>query len=219
MRYDETSWRILVGLVATTSVTPLLAQGVGTSVEPCPNAAGVTGYSTLEAINVDMMAELEKIRAGGIPVEPYMFELCPNTVFDTTLLPLTPLLSGSVFSCGSAAAPGSACNFMGGATQILIEDPVDVTGYDLEMVSFVGITFLGFTGSAISGGAGANTTVDVANSIFSVRWQFGRKITFSGTSGCGNLIHAYFSSTELQFYVCYQPAASSGFKAFPRTSQ
>ena len=169
MRCGETSWRILLGLIVAASIDQMDAQGVGTSVEPCPSAAGVTGYTTLDALNTDMMAELEKIRAGALPAEPYMFELCPNTAFDVSTTPLTPLLSGSVFSCGSAAAPGSGCNFTGGVTQILIEDPVDVPGYDLEMVSFVGISFMGFTGSAIGGGAGSNTTVGVLNSIFAVR--------------------------------------------------
>lgn len=169
MRCGEASWRMILGLIAAASINQIDAQGVGTSVEPCPNAEGVTGYNTLDALNIDMVAELDKILAGDAPAEPYMFELCPNTVFDMSLAPLTPLLSGSVFSCGSAAAPGSGCNFTGGVTQILIEDPVNATGYDLEMVSFVGISFLGFTGSAISGGAGPNTTVGVLNSIFAVR--------------------------------------------------
>jgi len=144
------------------------AQGFGTSVAACPNAPGVVGYGTLDALNVDMTAELEKIQAGEPAQEPYMFELCPNTVFDTSVAPLVPLLSGSVFSCGSAAVPGTSCDFMGGQTQVLIEDPIDVPGYELDMVSIVGISFLGFTGSAISGGAGSNTTVDVINARFAV---------------------------------------------------
>ena len=168
----ETSRRILAGLVIAASGYGTTAQGVGTSIEACPNAPGVMGYSTLEALNVDMTAELAKIQAGEPAQAPYMFELCPNTIYDTSITPLIPLLSGSVFSCGSVAVPGTSCDLMGGQSQVLIEDPVGIPGYELEMVSFVGISFLGFTGSAISGGAGSNTTVDVLNARFAVSEEF-----------------------------------------------
>jgi len=166
------SSRIAVGLVlVAASFFRASAQGdvgFGQSTVACPNAPGLTGYNTLEALNSDMSAELEKIRLGEPAQEPYMFELCPNTIFDASAFPLIPLLSGSVFMCGSAAAPGTSCDFVGGQTQVLIEDPVNTPGYELAMVSFVGVSFLGFEGAAISGSAGSNTTVDFLNTLFAV---------------------------------------------------
>ena len=135
----------------------------------CPNGGDVNGYTTIEAMNSDMILELDKIRAGKPSEEPYIFVLCPDTDFDASAVALTPLLSGAVFSCGTMGDPSSACSFVGGANQVLIEDSASVPNYELQMVSFIGVTFTGFKNAAISGNAGSNTTVDLYRSNFEVR--------------------------------------------------
>lgn len=218
-RGGETSLRFLAGIVAAASMHRINAQGFGTSVEPCPNAPDVTGYSTVDALNSDMMAELEKIRAGGPPVEPYMFELCPNTIFNTSATPLIPLLSGSVFSCGSAAAPGTGCDITGGDTQVLIDDPADVPGYDLQMVSFVGISFMGFTGAAIGGGAGSNTTVDILNAKFAVGYTCMNRFCFQPLGFQHLTCFLLFPFTGFQCNVCCKSATPRWSKTFQSAGQ
>jgi hypothetical protein len=138
------------------------------SIVACPSGGGVNGYTTIEAMNKDMETELKKIRAGKSPQSPYVFVLCPGTNFNASAVALTPLLSGAVFTCGIMGNPSSNCDFVGGANQVLINEPVNVTNYKLQMVSFKGITFTGFTNAAIMGNAGSNTSVALSRSNFEV---------------------------------------------------
>lgn len=140
---------------------------VQSGVVSCPGG-NLTGYITIEAMNKDMEEELDNIRGGSPPREPYFFLLCPRTTFDLTSVALTPLLSGSVFSCGTMGDPTLGCKFDGGNNQVLIENPVNVTDYKLQLISFVGVTFTGFTNAAFSGNAGSATTLDIYNSSFAV---------------------------------------------------
>ena len=64
--------------------------------------------------------------------------------------------------------PANGCQFSNGENLVVIEDPVNVTDYDTLTVSFVGVTFTGFDGAAISGNAGASATVQLFNSNFEV---------------------------------------------------
>lgn len=171
-RGKEITHRMFVSLILAAVSVKYLAnaqtQGIGQSVVACLNATDFVGYESLEALNTDMSAESQKIKDGEPPQPPYVFELCPNTNFDVTAGPLIPLLSGSVFMCGSGTSPGENCEFVGGTTQVLIEEPIDTPDYQLSLVSFAGISFSGFDESAISGGAGFNTTVDFTNVLFTV---------------------------------------------------
>lgn len=147
-----------------------LAQDAGfeQSVVECPGGDGTMGYIDISSINSDMKAELDRILAGAPSREPYIFSLCPSATFDASDEPLMPILSGSVFYCGTGD-PGSArCDFIGGETQVLIDGLSDSPNHELQTVSFVGVTFKGFSEAAISGSAGSNTTVDLVYSSFEV---------------------------------------------------
>ena len=142
------------------------------SIVPCPNSPGgnVSGYVTIEDMNKDMRQELDIIRMGNGDLAPYIFVLCPDTLFNVTTEPLLPLLSGAVFTCGLEGDPALNCLFVGGADQIVIENPADdVPNYNLESISFMGITFTSFTNAAITGTATVPTTVGLYNCNFDVR--------------------------------------------------
>jgi len=171
------SWKATQGLLCYLALfsaslqLPALAQGDAgfeQSVVECPEGDGTMGYNNIKSINNDMKAELGKILAGEPSHEPYMFSLCPSAIFDTSEEPLMPVLSGSVLYCGSKD-PGKKCHFVGGEHQVLVDEPANNTDYALQTVSFVGVTFRGFSGSAIRGSAGSNTTVDLVRSNFEVR--------------------------------------------------
>lgn len=135
----------------------------------CPSGGGVTGYTTIQAMNNDMTTELNKIKAGKSPQPPYVFVVCPSTNVDASAVTLMPTLSGAVFTCGIEGNLSSNCFFVGGANQVLIDNPVNISNYKLSMVNFMGITFTGFTNAAITGNAGSNTTVTLSHVNFEVR--------------------------------------------------
>jgi hypothetical protein len=141
------------------------------SAGPCPGAAGngIIGYTSITAMDADQQSELLRIRDGGVPRPPYVFTICPGQALDFTVpsAPFQPVLSGSIFTCGTTGAAAGNCMFVGGDTQIIVQDSA-VTGYPLQTIEFRGITFAAFTGAAIAGGAGAGTTVVLRDVIFEV---------------------------------------------------
>lgn len=153
-------------------IVPAFAQNTtnefSQSTVDCPSNIDIRGYTAIKAMNTDMADELDKIRDGQKSREPYIFVLCPETTFDMSKGSLKPILSGSVFTCGTMGDPTLQCNFGGGSNQVVVDDPVNATNYKLRMISFVGVTFSGFDRSAISGNASNVTTVDLTKSNFEV---------------------------------------------------
>lgn len=130
------------------------------------------GYDTIKTLNDDMLAEETRIRNGATPNEPYIFILCPQTVFVTATDTLMPLLNNAILRCGPNGDSGS-CLFFGGSQQILITDST-VPGYSITNLSFEGITFTQFDGNAGSGvsvdiRSTGPTEVDLINPIWTVR--------------------------------------------------
>jgi hypothetical protein len=158
---------LLVFLSASGNMRQVTAQR---SAGPCPGVAGngIIGYTTVAAMNMDQQAELNRIRDGGMPAPSYLFTICPGQALDFTTASFQPVLSGSIFSCGTTGRVEQECMFVGGGTQIVMQDSA-VSGYPLRAVEFRGITFTAFTGSAIAGRAGAGTTVSLNNVVFEVR--------------------------------------------------
>jgi hypothetical protein len=117
-------------------------------------------------MNEDMETELEKIRNGKTPAEPYVMVLCPDTALDATAATLLPSLNGVVFTCGPEGQ-NTGCVISGGSNQVLINELENPPAeYELNMVNFIGVTFQGFTGSSISGSAGSETTVNFLQATF-----------------------------------------------------
>jgi hypothetical protein len=153
-------------------IATVWAQTTGAFVQtvaPCPSDANITGYVNIADMNDDMVVELDQIRNGRAPQPPYVFLLCPETQFDATTQPLQPILNGAVFMCGMEGDPALNCRFMGGADQVVVDDPENVPQrYMLESISFMGLTFTGFNNSAISGTATAPTTISLYQCNFDV---------------------------------------------------
>jgi hypothetical protein len=142
--------------------------------QPCPADEAVLGYSSIFTLNSDMLIELARISTGGEPLAQYIFTLCPDMEFDfdansnnDTIVPLMPVLDASVFQCGAQGSQLDMCVFLGGDTQVLIEDS-NITNYNLETVEFRGITFAEFTDAALAGGADETTNVFFVESNFEV---------------------------------------------------
>jgi hypothetical protein len=141
-------------------ITSVVAQG------PCPGNTAINGYTSIAAINSAMAADLSAIKGGAAPKPPYLFTICPNTALTATE-PLTPMLSGAEFVCGSDGSASNKCTIQGGANQVSIQDST-VSGYPLQNVTFEGITFQGSTQSAVLAGAGSGTTANFVNCNWNV---------------------------------------------------
>jgi hypothetical protein len=163
--------RILALVTVARLIVPSSSQ---TGPQPCPTTPAVVGYSSIFTLNSDMLFEAARIGAGGDPMPPYTFTLCPNMDFDFdansnngTIVPLMPVLDGSIFQCGERGLQLDSCVFLGGTTQVEIEDST-IPNYPLETVEFRGITFSEFTDAAVAGGADDTTNVFFVESNFEV---------------------------------------------------
>lgn len=164
---------IFISFLAFSSLLiPAFSQEETTNVQasaaPCPADSQTIGYTAIQDINVDMLAELDRIAAGGDPpaADTLEFILCPQTEFDATA-PLVPMLSGASILCGTDGKRENLCTFTGGTEQVLIDEPTD-PDYELETVTIQGVTFTQFTGSAISGDASETTRLSLFDNQFSV---------------------------------------------------
>ena len=133
-------------------------------VEPCPSNGALSGYTSISAMNSDMATELQRISGGGTPEDEYIYTLCPRLVFDATIEPLRPVLSGIVFQCGVLGSSTDSCTIDGGSEQIRVEDS-GVASYQIEDISFKGLTFQSFTNSANRTGASVNVLASDTTSI------------------------------------------------------
>jgi len=126
----------------------------------------LVGYDRIQDIRNDQLEEYERIENGQVPPRPpYVFRLCPNTVFSMDE-PLEILLSGMTVTCGPNLRSSDSCVFQGGFEQVIINEPT-IDGYTFEMASFVGVTFDGFSGSSISAFAAAPATFSCQDCV----WQ------------------------------------------------
>jgi len=164
--------RFIFFLTLAAAIGQTASQDVNQRAVPCNEAEpdGPEGYRTISDVMADQRDEQLRIQDGGQPVPPYVFNFCAGVEFvefETANITLTPLLDGATFICGEAAAPSDVCVFNGGNNQVLIEDST-VPGYDIESVNFIGITFSGFNGAAVAGGASDTTTVNLLDATFAV---------------------------------------------------
>jgi hypothetical protein len=142
----------------------------------CPQAEGLTGYTTIASINNDMRAELARISDGEkLPEDSYTYTLCPQTIFDVSNEPLQPILSDVSFACGSNGEANDSCVLFGGSQQVLIVDSL-LNSYPLERITFSGLTFSGFNqnsesrGTAIAAFASKPTSAIFRDALFRVRF-------------------------------------------------
>lgn len=153
-------------LIEISLVLNILLYPVTAQTPPC--------FSTLGAINTAMQKELIRIQNGATPQNTYVYNLCSNTVFDASANSLEPVLSNAMFVCGGNGSRQNSCRISGGAEQVHIVDSL-VTGYPLQALSFMGITFSTFqsntmnTGTSISAFASSSTTATFTDCAWQVR--------------------------------------------------
>lgn len=136
------------------------------TVRECDNSPGTIGYNSIKDINIDIDREIGAIAGGKKPDTSYLFILCPNTEIDVGDTPLTPMLDNSIFACGDTGR-SHGCVLNGGEIQVNIPRSAE-GGHTMQAVSFMGVTFKGFSSSAISGNAGSTTEVTLSRVEFSV---------------------------------------------------
>ena len=125
------------------------------------------GYDTLEELNLDMQEERGRIEAGGEPFNPYLFTLCPGTVFDAENNTVVPSLNNILIGCGAPPVQSNQCVLLNGDVQVAIGDFAD-TDFPVETVRLSGVTFSSFTGAAIAGEASFNTRLELFDTSFVV---------------------------------------------------
>ena len=154
------------------SKTALVALGISFTAR---HAVAQTGscFNTLGAINNVMQTELARIQTGATPQESYVYNLCANTFFDATSEPLEPALNNAMFVCGDNGSRSNRCVVVGGNQQVRISDSL-VSGFPLQEVHFMGITFSAFeangqmTGASIAAYASSATTATFSDCTWQV---------------------------------------------------
>jgi hypothetical protein len=138
---------------------------------------GIVGicFSTIAEINTEMQTELERISGGGTPEDSYTYILCSDTFFDATNTTLVPLLDNANFMCGDDGNRLNGCVILGGTEQVRFQDS-NITGYPINQVNFVGITFAGFeqstadkVGASIVASASSTTVAKFTDTAWQVR--------------------------------------------------
>lgn len=131
-------------------------------------------FTTLGAINSEMQTELARIQNGATAQESYVYNMCANTFFDAMSEPLQPVLNNAMFVCGDNGSRSNRCVVVGGSQQVMIMDSF-VSGYPLQEVHFLGITFSGFEtdnqmeGTSIAAFASSATTATFSECTWEVR--------------------------------------------------
>ena len=128
--------------VIRTSAATLVVLGISLATYDVIAQTGPC-FTTLGAINSEMQTELARIQNGASPQESYVYNMCANTFFDATSEPLQPVLNNAMFVCGDNGSRSNRCVVVGGSQQVMIMDSF-VSGYPMQEVHFLGITFSGF---------------------------------------------------------------------------
>lgn len=158
---------LTVGVLASI-VTTASSQTAGYNRQSvnCPGREGEVGYISAETLNEDIQAERDRILAGGTPEPSYFFSLCPQNTFDG--LPLVLGLDNMLIGCGDLESEDRVCTFLGGQSQIEVNSFAD-SEYPVQSVSLEGLTFTGYTGSAIVGPQSTGiTTLNIRDATFGV---------------------------------------------------
>jgi hypothetical protein len=145
-----------------------------------------TCFTTIAAINAEMQQELDRISGGGTPESTYSYVFCPNAFFDATNTSLVPLLDNVMFLCGADGSLSNNCVIVGGSEQVTFRNST-VSGYVINQVAFMGLTFAGFqsnTNTAMSASVVASASAPTVAKFSNVVWQvriFSQILDFSLT--------------------------------------
>lgn len=137
----------------------------------CPTDASITGYTSLEDLNLDMGEERDRIASGGTPSPEYNFNLCsdPDTIYDASRgNEINVVLDNTNIFCGGLGASNPSCIVEGGQLQVRIENS-EVDGYPIESAFFQGLTFRDFRGRSIAFLANTPTQANFEDCIWQVR--------------------------------------------------
>lgn len=145
----------------------VMGQCSEAQVSRCSSDPTLRGYRSLVDVQRDMENELDDIKLRGEPDSAYIYTLCPNEMYYTSDVILTPVLSGAIFVCGRNGDPEDRCLLYGGNEQVRIIDST-VPEYPLESVSFVGITFTAFKEMSINAKSSRTTTVTFSDCRWTV---------------------------------------------------
>ena len=114
--------RIMNGIISLTLLelfsrfTPILCnQFVGP--KACSSNSNIEGYESTSVLQKDIDAEANLLLKKGKKLRdpPYLYILCPNTVFDLNAdSPISPVLTHTFIICGQSGIITDSCVFDGG---------------------------------------------------------------------------------------------------------
>lgn len=175
--FNETFQRVIIVVTAAVSAIICTTVLVITPTSVVSQTVG-TCYTTINDINIEMQQELDAIVNGGIPETSYTYIFCPNSFFDATNVTLVPLLDNILFLCGDDGSLSNNCVIVGGTEQVRFQNS-NITGYPINQVTFMGITFAGFQnntstniGTSIAAYASLPTIATFTNVAWQVRIKF-----------------------------------------------
>jgi hypothetical protein len=160
-------------------ITLLIGLSFGTlgkseRLHPCPGNPASAGYLSVQDIMQDVEDEKIRIEKGGNQLPRYDYAICPNTTltFKGIDKPIELAFDEIFITCGVFGFD-SGCEFNGGDIQFLVKEYFLVSESSARnnvSVSFQGITFTGFSKTAIAIiGAEDLVSAAIENCVFMVR--------------------------------------------------
>lgn len=144
--------------------------------------------------------------ASPIRKPPYLYLLCPNTVYNVTKYnTINPILTDSWISCGNDGSSGNHCTLVGGPAQVLLTDNPDTVDHEFFYAAFFGITFRG-KGSMSS--VFATAREGVVAEFFECQWQQTNKQTNNHDLTLLFIGNPIAIATNDTLEVLYEPAMS-----------
>lgn len=189
-------------------LTVVTSNGFAQDVEPCelkigcPNDASVPGFASLQDLNCFMFEEASSTIFGlGFREPPYLYLLCPNTVYAVTEYnAINPILNDTWIACGNDGAPDNNCTIVGGSVQVLLTDNPDGLDHEFEHASFFGLTFAAATASSVLATASAYVVAEWFECLWRDNYQEVATVWIAN--------QAYFTDTNDADVVEFLPAMS-----------
>ena len=156
------------------SSSPVAAQDgsvIGSNAIDCPNTGNppLRGYDSVPALNADMLFELDRIQQPDETIpESYDIYFCPDTTLNTGAEELQPVLNQATFYCGRNGSVNDNCVLSGGEQNLRVRDS-EVEGYQIELVTFKGLTFEDFDRHSVNLRGVAGQTAVLEDCVWQVR--------------------------------------------------
>lgn len=109
----------------------------------CPNSPDVeNGFATIADLRCEMQKDLQRAKSGLKTSGPFVYRLCPDTVYDLSNSRIEPTLNDTHILCGASASSADKCIVSGGKFQSIIFAQIpEGNPLPLDYMRYQGITF------------------------------------------------------------------------------